>query len=745
MNDTVAISLIDTPGHVDFSVEVNRTAAVLDGAVLVLDAVAGVQAQTETVWKALSRPRTFCHSQSSPSPDFGAQEQAHEPLPCLVMVNKMDKDGCHLGQAVESIRRKLPGANPIPIQIPLFRDSQGKGPNNSSRFPFSVFALTPFNCTQTSSGSGGGSMGDFVGVVDLIHMRAVIWPESNNVSIVESCVPVVIPLLHAVTHDPIDAECRVTQDAIAARAALIEQLADCDEQMEDFFLGEEEPTNADLRVALRRVTLARKGIPVMTGAALRGKGVEPLLDAIADLLPSPLDRKPPALLGFTSNDDNDNSYDVIPIDKKDNHGVQFGHPLHQSLLAFAFKVMHMKGRGGSGDGRVVFARVYSGELRDRDRVCIMTPPAPGETPSAPALERIGGMLELAGGEFSNLQDGVCRSGDVCALIGLKNVKTGDTIMIAPENKRSKPTRNNTVFLSGVAAPKPVLKVTLEVETSQMQTRLSEALALLAVEDPSLLVEETGSATLLSGLGELHIEVTLDRLFREYGLEVRSGIPSVAYREAIVESLETDGLVNYDKTIGGTRMQAAVRLKLDPLPSNVAGDSSMCLNLSEPTVVISSEVRAFLGLSNDLTDDDLMQRSELFKSIIRGCVGAMKRGPLDCYPLSNVICHVMEIDAEDGLAGLQALPGALQAASANAVTSLLNKNKHACTMLEPTMTVEINLPNDMVGTVLSDLTNRRGLVEEIVVGDSISSSHPKAIVRGRFLSQKSLVMPLPYEA
>lgn len=711
-NDCVSISLIDNPGHIDFSVEVNRTVAVLDGAVLVVDAVAGVQAQTETVWRAITRPSLNNHSPVEHNVE--RQDHAHEPLPCLAMVNKMDKEGCHFGNAVASLRQKLPGANPIPIQIPLFRSTSTK----PGIFPYGVVAAS-----AKDNSTGGGLSGEFIGLVDLVHMRAVIWPECHNASHVEDCAPQTIQLLQPINHKAIDPECQVTKQALSARSDLIELLADCDEEIAEMFLAEEEPDNAALRMALRRATLSRKALPVVTGAALRGKGIEPLLDAVADLLPSPLDRLPPALVSLEQETSQSNEKQGI---------ITVGHPLHSQVLAFAFKVVHMKGRGGSGDGRVVFARVYSGELRERDCLRILSPPSPGECSVAPRVERIGSMLELAGGRFDRLESGVCRSGEVCALVGLKSVVTGDTILIGPEkgSKKQQKKNNPLVCLAGVAAPKPVLKVRLETDSTEQQTALLDALSLLAVEDPSLVVEEIESSTLLGGLGELHIEVTLDRLKREFGLNVRAGSPSVSYRETIIDDVETVGLCNFDKTIGGTRMQAGVHLFLEPTWGDETEDESACIFLSEPVVTVSDQAKSYLGIDLDSSDEDLMLRSDLFKSVVQGCQGAMRRGPLNSYSMVNLKCTVLNIEAEEGLSSLQAMPGSLRAAAANAVATVLSENRSLCTVLEPTMSIEVSLPNDYVGTVLSDLSSRRGNVADILVGESATNNFvSKALVRG----------------
>jgi elongation factor G len=651
-------------------VEVARSVAVLDGAVLVVDAVAGVQAQTETVWKSISATA----------------------LPSLALINKMDKVGSNFQTAIRSIQRKLVGANPIPIQVPIFVNALGQH-------------------------SLSGDDGNFVGVVDLIQQRAIVWPDSSTVSQVETCIPQIVNLQASI------------QDEVArARLECIEALAECDEEIEEMFLNEREPTVDDFYAALRRVTLAQKAIPTMLAAALKGKGVEPLLDAVAQFLPCPLDRPPPRLLAGA--------------DTNTSNTAAQGHPLHPSLLALAFKVVHMKGRGGSGDGRVVFVRVYSGSLVDRSVVHVISPPKEGESVIEPARkERVGGMLELKGGKFDHLDDGVCHSGEVCALVGLKTVTTGDTIFIAGTTKKKKPCDSDFACLAGVSPPKPVLKVRLEAASTQHQDRLSDALALLAVEDPSLVVEETESATLLSGLGELHVEVTLDRLKREFDLDVMVGPPSVTYRETVSEVIGTDGLCNYDALIGDKRLQASVELVIEPAWDSIQGS---CIKLQEPLIIAEAQVKEFLGIDPDSTDDEAFAQCNVFQALIQGCRGALTRGPLKSQPLSAAKCTIKRIDAEGGPAFLQALPGAMRAAVANAVCKALSSTRSSCRVLEPTMFIEISCPNDSVGAVLSDLTgNRRGSIGDVMMGEgngskaSLQGDVPLAAILGYANSLRSL--------
>lgn len=722
-NDHVRVQLIDTPGHVDFSVEVNRSVAVLDGAVLVVDAVAGAQAQTETVWRAITRPSWNNHAVAEGEVTCQKMEHTHEPLPCLAFVNKMDKDGSHFGKAIQSLREKLPGANPLAIQLPVFRKGQRCFLTPTVTKKLGVNDLLPDDLFVVAPEEADAANGEFVGVVDLIHMRAVIWPDfAGFAKDVDSCIPSVVNLLKTESQEPLHAGCQLTADALKARTHFIEDLANVDPLIEDFYLNDRDISNAELRLGLRRATLAHAAVPVMAGAAVKGKGVELLLDAVADLLPSPLDRMPPAVTRLGH--DSSSSSHPTEIPSKE---ISLGHPLHQSLLALAFKVVHMKGRGGSGDGRVVFARVYSGTMQDRESIQVISPPAPGEMPDKPREERIGGMLELAGGRFENMEDGVCRSGDVCALVGLKTVVTGDTIMLTSEitSGKGKKSKGNQepVFLAGVCSPRPVITVRLEAETSSEQQRLSEALALMSIEDPSLVVEETEASTLLSGLGELHIEVTLDRLFREHGLRVMVGPPAVAYRETVKDTIETPGgLLEYDQTFGGTRLQGSVHLIISPS----SHDKTSCTLLSDAVVTIGPQARRYLGLNLELSEEDLFIKSDLAKALIRGCRGALKRGPLKSAAMANLVCHVEDVSAEGGLPCLKAMPGALQAASANAVAVALREGKQKCTVLEPTMSMEIILPNDMVGAVLSDLSSRRGSVSDVTVSQGY---HAKALMRG----------------
>mmetsp|Transcript_14866 Transcript_14866/g.26250 ORF Transcript_14866/g.26250 Transcript_14866/m.26250 type:complete len:550 (+) Transcript_14866:1960-3609(+) len=497
-------------------------------------------------------------------------------------------------------------------------------------------------------------------------------------------------------------------------------------------------------------------------------------------VPCPLDRLPPQLQLLGS--PNNNGKKQPKKEEEDNNDpITLGHPLHPSTLAYVFKVLHMKGRGGSGDGRVAFARVYSGTLNARDSVRVISPTSNSSLSSSSSdnnnegknskklkhpVSKIGGMLELSGGKFNNLTEGSCRSGDVCALVGLKGVVTGDTLLLTSaasgddDNNNKKSAKSNKkkkndvhwkqymdgVHLAGLTSPKPVLTVRVEAMSSSEQSRLSAALALLAVEDPSLVVEESPTTTLISGLGELHMEIVLDRLRREFGVEVRTGKPAVTYRETVVlddgeEGVETDGMVEYDRTVGGVRLQGMVRLRLrrQCRAASSEGDSrpaaghELCIPPEDPVVTLSADTRTYFNLDPDASSSDESEHkySPSLRALLSGARGSLKRGRLGPYPLANLECHIMEVDSELSSSDTS-FPGAMRAAAAFAVTTLLESlvNEGRMVILEPKMNVEISVPTGKVGDVLSDLTVRRGTVDDVAMAEEGggTSDHVKSMVR-----------------
>ncbi|XP_034630578.1 ribosome-releasing factor 2, mitochondrial isoform X1 [Trachemys scripta elegans] len=584
------INLIDTPGHVDFTVEVERSLRVLDGAVAVFDASAGVEAQTLTVWR---------------------QADKHH-IPRICFLNKMDKNGASFTYAVDSIKQKLK-TKPLLLQLPI------------------------------------GEAKTFKGLVDVVTKEQIIWNPSSSLD--DGKVFEQKPLIE--TDDP-----ELLKDVRDARNALIEQVADLDDEFAELVLGDFSE-NFDLlpadklQSAVRRVTLAQKAVPVFCGSALKNKGVQPLLDAVTMYLPAP----------------NERSYDFLPWYKDD-------------LCALAFKVLHDKQRGP-----LVFIRIYSGTMKPQSAVYNI---------NKNCTERMSRLLL----PFADQQIEIpsLMAGNIALTVGLKQSATGDTIVsskasavaaarLAGREVGRKPGCNSEVeslLLAGVEIPEPVFFCTIEPPSMSKQPDLDNALNCLQREDPSLKVKidpDTGQ-TILCGMGELHIEIIHDRIKREYGIETYLGPLQIAYRETILDSVQaTDTL---DRMIGDKRHLVTTQLGVRPW----VGERSSV------TPVIEYADNFMEPLQKDIQE-----------AIENGINSAYLQGPLLGFPVQDVAVTVysMTMHSETSLTMISAC------VSRCMQKALKKANKQ---LLEPLMNLDITVSKDFLSAVLGDLAQRRGSIQEI---------------------------------
>ena len=556
------INLIDTPGHIDFTAEVQRSLRVLDGGVVVFDAVAGVEPQSETVWRQANR--------------YG--------VPRICLVNKMDRIGADFWRTIDMIRTRL-GAKPIPIQIPI------------------------------------GVQDTFKGAVDLMEMQAVVFTDELGASPQIGEIPA-----------SMQAEAKEWRDK------LIEAIAETDEDLTLKFLEGEEITTAELRPALRRATLASQLVPVLCGSSLRNKGVQPLLDAVVDYLPSPLDI--PAVHGV---DPDTNADKIRPTNDA------------TPLSALVFKIV-----ADPYVGRLAYVRVYSGVLNAGSGVINST---------KGRKERIGRLMRMRANQREDLTD--ISAGDIGAIIGLKQTFTGDTLCDPGDQ----------VILENISFPEPVIMIAIEPKTKADQDKMSMALQRLAEEDPTfkVKVDEQTSQTLIAGMGELHLEVLVDRMLREFRVQAKVGRPQVAYRETITKKVKIQG--RFIRQSGGRGQYGDVWLELEPL---APGEGF---------------------LFEDKTVGGVVPR-EYISSIQSGIKEAMENGIIGGFPLIDMVARLVdgsyhEVDSSElafKIAASMALKdGALKAGPV---------------LLEPIMKVEVVTPEDYVGDVIGDLSSRRGQIDGI---------------------------------
>ena len=555
------INIIDTPGHVDFTVEVERSLRVLDSAVGVFCAKGGVEPQSETVWRQADKYR----------------------VPRMAFINKMDIMGANFENAVSMIHTRL-GHNPVPIQLPIGKEES------------------------------------FAGLIDLFEMKAYYYRDDKG-EVIE------------ITEIPAD----MKEQAEEYRQQMIEKICETDEELMEMFFNDEEPSEEQLKAALRRATINMEIIPVCCGSAYRNKGVQKLLDAVVEYLPSPLDI-PPA----QGQDMDGNPVDIPSTDDG-------------PFRALAFKIMT-----DPFVGKLAYFRVYSGTLDAGSYVY---------NSSKGKKERVGRILQMHANKRMEISK--VYSGDIAAVVGLKNTTTGDTLC----------DEEHPIILESMEFPEPVIDVAIEPKTKAGQDKMGEALAKLAEEDPTFRVttnKETGQ-TVIAGMGELHLEIIVDRLLREFKVEANVGAPQVAYKEGFTKTVEVES--KYVKQSGGKGQYGHCKVRFEPMDAN-----------AEHTFEFNSEVVG--GVIP----------KEYIPAIGAGIEEATKAGILGGYPVLGVKATVFdgsyhEVDSSEmafKIAGSLAFKDAMQ--------------KAGCILLEPVMRVEITTPEEYMGDVIGDVNSRRGRIE-----------------------------------
>ena len=582
------INLIDTPGHVDFTVEVERSLRVLDGAIAVFDAVAGVEAQSETVWRQAERYK----------------------VPRICFVNKLDRVGATLNRTVEMMGERL-GAHPIVVMLPV------------------------------------GLEGDFSAVIDLVTMELVTWPKAEDeVDKGRTFVREKLPEDHP-SH----------ADAVAARERMLESLAEVDDQIMDRVLSEGgDPLSVDdIRAGLRRATLSLRGFPVLCGASLKNRGVQPLLDAVVHYLPSPLDM-PPVEAELTTG-------------SKAGERVLRRPDPEDPVLALAFKVVQDPHRGP-----IVMFRLYSGVLHVKDQILNV---------AKDKKERILKLMLVLASKTEELQE--IGPGNIAAAVGLRFTSTGDTLILSKDKQ--------LVVLPGMQIPDPVIFRSVEAKSAGDQKDLEQALARIQSEDPSFRVYEDPDSgqTLMAGQGELHLEVIVNKLERDYRVKARVGKPQVAYRESIAGPGSTQ--FEYDREVGGKRQYAKLTIELEPRERGAGNSVENALPV--PT---SSGRGAPTGPRETLPPDCLA-------AALEGLSDALTRGPLLGYPVIDVRVRLVAASYVEG----DSSAASFRAAASMAVNKAMESSGAGARLLEPVMSVEVVAPEDYVGSVHSDLNTRRGRV------------------------------------
>jgi elongation factor G len=578
------INIIDTPGHIDFTAEVQRSLRVLDGGIVVFDSTQGVEPQSETVWRQADR--------------YG--------VPRICFANKLDRVGASYEMTMDSIRSRL-GANPLGVQIPI------------------------------------GTEADFKGVIDLLTMQAIYWDDD---------------LGQAMRVEEIPDELRSLAEE--KRATLVERIAELDDDLTVKFLEGEELSVEELKAVLRKAVLNSKATPVFCGSSLKNKGVQPLLDAVVDYLPSPQDV--PAVKGI--NPDNDQEV-VCPPDET------------APLSALVFKIV-----SDPYVGRLAYIRVYSGKLSQGEMAF---------NPRKGRRERVGRLLHMYADRREDVTD--VYAGDIAAMIGLKDSFTGDTLC----------EQGNPIVLESISFPEPVIYVAIEPKTSVDQDKMGEALRKLSEEDPTFRVntDEVTGQTIISGMGELHLDVLVDRMVREFRVQANVGRPRVSYRETISRSVKKYSY-KYAKQSGGHGQYGHVVFDLEPL-----------------------EVGHGVVFENKITGGAIP--NEYISSVEKGVKEAAESGVLAGYPVTDVKVTLVdgsyhEVDSSDMAFKVAASIGFKEAIQ-----------KGSPVLLEPIMKVEVVVPEEFLGDVLGQLNSRRAMILGMEVrpgnGQAIRASVPLAEMFG----------------
>ncbi len=554
------INIIDTPGHVDFTIEVERSLRVLDGAVAVFCAVGGVQPQSETVWRQATRYN----------------------VPRVCFINKMDRTGADFERVVSQIKERL-GARPVPVQLPI------------------------------------GAEEDFVGVIDLVRMKAIYWDTENQ----------------GTTYEAREIPAELLPAAESAREFMIEAAAEASEELMDTYLESGELTNAQIVEGLRKGTVANDIVPCLCGSAFKNKGVQALLDAIITLMPSPKDVPP-----------------ITGIKEDETEGVRYSSD-DEPFAALAFKIAT-----DPYVGTLTFFRVYSGVLNSGDTVL---------NAARGKKERFGRILQMHANSRDEIKE--VRAGDIAAAVGLKDVTTGDTLCAL----------NDVITLERMEFPDPVISVAVEPRTKADQEKMGVALSKLAQEDPSFRVhtDEDSGQTIISGMGELHLDIIVERMKREFKVEANVGRPQVAYRETIRKSVEAEG--KFVRQTGGRGQYGHVKIRLEP---NGKGEGYEFENAITGGVV----------------------PREYINSVNKGIVEQMTNGVIAGYPVVDAKVTLFdgsyhEVDSSEmafKVAGSMAFRSAALIADP--------------VLLEPMMKVEVVTPEDYMGEVMGDLTRRRGILQ-----------------------------------